>query len=290
MSFKERLEAGKFVIVVELQPPKGTDLSEVLENTERLRGRVTAINVPDLQNAIMRLGSLSVCALLKSKGMETIFNLSCSDRNRLTLQSELLNASALGLTNVLVLQGDHPSIGDHFEAQPVFDLDVMGLLGAAKRLQEGYDLMGNDLKGKPQFLVGTQVNAAAKGHVLDLEVMDMEKKIRLGVDFFFTSSIYDVSLFEPFVKRVAHFKVPIIAGITLLKSVGMARYVNKHMEGASIPDSIIDRLMKAPDKREVSIEIAGDLIRQLKPLCQGVQIIPIGWEDLVPALLDHVGL
>ena len=290
MTLKEQLDSGKFAVVVELQPPKGNDLSEVLENTERLRGRVTAINVPDLQNAIMRLGSLSVCALLKAKGIETIFNLSCSDRNRLALQSELLNASALGLTNVLILQGDHPSIGDHFEAQPVFDLDVMGLLGAAKRLREGYDLMGNDLKGKPRFSVGTQVNAAAKGHVLDLEVMDMEKKIRLGVDFFFTSSIYDVSLFEPFIKKVAHFKVPIIAGISLLKSVGMARYVNKHVEGASIPDSIIDRLMKASDKRQVSIEIAGDLIRQLRPLCQGVQILPIGWEDLVPALLDHVGL
>jgi 5,10-methylenetetrahydrofolate reductase len=290
MSFKERLEAGKFVVVVEFQPPKGNDLSEVFENAERLRGLVTAINVPDLQNAIMRLGSLSVCALLKTKGMEVIFNLSCSDRNRLALQSELLNASALGLTNVLVLQGDHPSIGDHFEAQPVSDLDMIGLLGAAKRLQEGYDMMGNDLKGKPQFFVGTQVNAAAKGHALDLEIMDMEKKIRMGADFFFTNSIYDVSLFEPFVKKVAHFKVPIIAGITLLKSVGMARYVNKHVEGASVPDSIIDQLMKASDKQKASIEIAGNLIKALKPLCQGVQIIPIGWEKQIPALLDYVGL
>jgi 5,10-methylenetetrahydrofolate reductase len=222
--------------------------------------------------------------------MDVIFNLSCSDRNRLALQSELLNASALGLKNVLILQGDHPSIGDHFEAQPVFDLDVVTLLGAAKRLQEGYDMVGNDLKGKPQFFVGTQVNAAAKGHVLDLEVMDMEKKIRMGADFFFTNSIYDVSLFEPFAKKVAHFKVPIIAGITLLKSVGMARYINKHVEGSSIPDSIIDQLMKASDKQEASMKIAADLIRQLKPLCHGVQIIPIGWEKLVPALLDYVGL
>jgi len=290
MTLKEQLDSGKFAVVVELQPPKGNDLSEVFENAERLKGRVTAINVPDLQNAIMRLGSLSVCGLLKAKGMEVIFNLSCSDRNRLALQSELLNASALGLKNILILQGDHPSIGDHFEAQPVFDLDVMGLLGAAKRLQEGYDLTGNDLKGKPRFFVGTQINATTKGHVLDLEVMDMEKKIRLGVDFFFTNSIYDVTLFETFAKKVAHFKVPIIVGITLLKSVGMARYVNKHVEGASIPDSIIDRLMKASDKRQASIEIAGDLIRQLRPLCQGVQIIPIGWENLVPGLIDHVGL
>jgi methylenetetrahydrofolate reductase (NADPH) len=290
MSFKEQLESGKFVVVAELQPPKGNDLSELYEYAELLKGRVDAINVPDLQNAIMRLGSLSVCALLKARGMEAIYNLSCSGRNRLALQSELLNASALGLKNVLLLLGDPPSIGDHFEAQAVFDLDVMGLLSAAKRLQEGYDLMGNDLQGKPQFCVGTQVNAAAKGHVLDLEVMDMEKKIRLGVDFFFTHSIYDVSLFEPFIKKVAHFKVPIIAGITLLKSVGMARYVNKHVEGASIPDSIIDQLMKASDKQKASIEIARDLIKALKPLCQGIQIIPIGWEKQIPALLDHVGL
>jgi 5,10-methylenetetrahydrofolate reductase len=290
MSFKEQLESGKFVVVAELQPPKGRDLSELIEYADLLKGRVDAINVPDLQNAIMRLGSLSVCTLLKAKGMEVIFNLSCSDRNRLALQSELLNASALSLKNIFLLQGDHPSIGDHFEAQAVFDLDVMGLLGAAKRLQEGYDLMGNDLRGKPQFCVGAQINAAAQGHVLDLEVMDMEKKIRLGVDFFFTNSIYDLRLFEPFTKKVAHFKVPIIAGVTLLKSVGMARYVNKHVEGVSIPDSIIDQLMKAPDKQKTSIEIAGGLIKELKGLCQGVQIIPIGWEKQIPALLDYAGL
>jgi methylenetetrahydrofolate reductase (NADPH) len=290
MSFKELLESGKFVVVAELQPPKGNNLSELYEYAELLKGRVDAINVPDLQNAVMRLGSLSVCTLLKARGMEVIYNLSCSDRNRLALQSELLNASALGLKNILVLQGDPPSIGDHFEARAVFDLDVMGLLGATKRLQEGYDLVGNDLQGKPQFCVGALINAAAKGHVLDLEVMDMEKKIRLGAEFFFTHSIYDVSLFEPFIKKVAHFKIPIIAGITLLKSVGMARYVNKHVEGAFIPDSIIDQLMKASDKQKASIEIAGGLIKALKPLCQGVQVIPIGWEKQIPALLDHVGL
>jgi len=290
MSFKEQLESGKFVVVAELQPPKGNNLSELFEYAELLKGRVDAINVPDLQNAIMRLGSLSVCALLKARGLETVYNLSCSDRNRLALQSDLLNASALGLKNILVLQGDPPSIGDHFEARAVFDLDVMGLLGATKRLQEGYDLVGNDLQGKPHFCVGASINATARGHVLDLEVMEMEKKIRLGAEFFFTHSIYDVSLFEPFIKKAAQFKVPILAGITLLKSVGMARYVNKHVEGAFIPDSVIDQLMKASDKQKASIEIAGGLIKALKPLCQGVQIIPIGWEKQIPALLEYVGL
>lgn len=290
MEFKQCLDSRKFSVIVEFQPPKGNDLSELYENAELLRGRVDAVNVPDLQNAIMRLGSLSVCSLLKTKGMEVIYNLSCSARNRLALQSELLNASALGVMNVLLLHGEHPSIGDHFEAQPVFDLDIMGLLGAAKRLQEGYDLMGNDLQGKPRFCVGTLVNASSKGHVLDLELMDMEKKIRLGVDFFVTNSIYEVGVFETFAKKVAHFKVPVIAGITLLKSVGMARYVNKHVEGAFIPDAIIDQLMKGADKQKTSIEIAGHLIHELKPLCQGIQIIPIGWENQIPALLDQAGL
>ncbi len=289
MSFKDRLESGKFVVIAELQPPKGSDVSGTLQIAELLKGRVAAFNVPDLQNAVMRLGSLSACALLKAKGAEVIFNLSCSHRNRLVLQSELLNASALGLKNILLLQGDHPSFGDHFEAQPVSDLDVAGLLGTAKRLQEGYDLMGNELLGKPQFCMGTMINAAAKGPDLDLEIKDLDKKVQFGIDFFLTNSIYDAGLFETFVKKVAHFKVPIITSVTLLKSAGMARYVDKHVKGASIPDAIIDKLMKASDKKEASVEIAGDLMKQLKPLSQGIQIVSIGWENLVPHLLDYVG-
>jgi 5,10-methylenetetrahydrofolate reductase len=290
MSLKERLGSGKFVVVAELQPPKGNRLTDLLEQADRLRGRVDVIHIPDLQNAIMRLGSLSVCTLLKARGTETIFTLSCGDRNRLALQSDLLNASALGLENILILQGDSPSTGDHYEAKPVFDLDVLGLLGAAKRLQEGYDLAGNELQGKPQFCVGSQIRLRATGQDMDLEVIEMEKKIGIGVDFFVTSSVYDAGLFETFMKKAAPLKVPIVAAVTLLKSVGMARYVNKHVEGASIPETAIDKLMKAPDKQEASIEIAKEMIRRLKPLCRGIQIIPIGWEQLIPAVLERAGL
>jgi methylenetetrahydrofolate reductase (NADPH) len=290
MSFKDQLHSGKFVITAELHPPKGTDLSELYEHAERWRHRLDAIMIPDLQNGIMRLGSLSTCALLKRKGIEVIYDLSCANRNRIALQSELLNAAVLGLENLLLLQGDPPSIGDHFDAKPVFDLDVMGLLGAAKRLQEGYDLVGNELRGKPAFFIGTHVNAAAQGSHLDLELMNMEKKIREGAQFFLTGSVYDPGLLEHFMKKVAHFKVPVLVGITLLKSVGMARYISKHVEGTSIPDAIIDRLLKAPDKQTVSIDIARDLIRDVKPLCQGIQIIPLGWEPLVSVLLDQIGL
>ncbi len=290
MSLRERLSSGKFVVVAELQPPKGNHLTDLFGQADRLRGRVDAIQVPDLQNAIMRLGSLSVCTLLKARETETIFTLSCSDRNRLALQSDLLGASALGLDNLLVLQGDAPSTGDHYEAKPVFDLDVFGLLGAVKRLQEGYDLAGNELQGKPKFFVGSQIRIKATSQEMDLEVAEMEKKAGVGVDFFVTSPVYDAGLFETFIKKAASLKVPIIAAVTLLKSVGMARYVNKHVEGASIPEADIDKLMKAPDKREASVQIASETIRRLKPACRGVQIIPIGWEQLIPAVLERAGL
>ena len=290
MALKERLASGEFTFVAELQPPKGNHLSEIFEHAKSLGGHVHAVNVPDLQNAIMRLGSLSVCALLKAQGMETIFNLSCSDRNRLALQSELLNASALGLENVLILPGDAPTLGDHYDAKPVFDLDVPGLLGAAKRLQEGYDLMGNELKGKPRFYVGSQIQIRAKGQDFDLEATEMERKMALGVNFFLTSSVYDTHLFEAFMKKAASLNVPVIAGVTLLKSAGMARYIDKHVEGASIPGAIIEKLMKASDKQKASVEIARETIRQLKPLCQGIQIIPIGWEPLIPAVLEQAAL
>ncbi len=290
MSLKERLASGKFVIAAELQPPKGNLLTELFNQADRLRNCVDVIHIPDLQNAIMRLGSLSVCTLLKARGTETIFSLSCSDRNRLALQSDLLNASALGLDNVLILQGDSPSVGDHYETKAVFDLDVLGLLGAVKRLQEGYDLAGNELEGKPQFCVAAQIRLRATSQDMDLEVIEMEKKIGSGVDFFITSSVYDAGLFETFIKKVVPLKVPVIAAVTLLKSVGMARYINKHVEGALIPETVIDRLLKAPDKREASIEIAREMIHRLKPLCQGIQIIPIGWEQLIPAVLERSGL
>jgi 5,10-methylenetetrahydrofolate reductase len=290
MSIKERLTSGKFVVGAELQPPKGVHLAELFEQADRLKADVDVIMVPDLQNAIMRLGSLSVCTLLKARGAETVFTLSCSDRNRLALQSDLLIASALGLDNVLILQGDSPSIGDHYEAKPVFDLDVLGLLGAVKRLQEGHDLAGNELQGKPQFCVGSQIRLRATSQDMDLEVIEMEKKIAIGVDFFVTSSVYDAGLFETFIKKTAPLRVPIIASVTLLKSVGMARYVNKHVEGALIPETAIDKLMKAPDKREACVEIAKEMIHRVKPLCQGIQIIPIGWEQLIPAVLERAGL
>lgn len=288
MSLKEKLSAGKFLIIVELQPPKGRDISQLMKHAEHLRSRVDAFSVPDLPNAIMRVSSLSVCTLLKREGIDPIFNLSCLHRNRLALQSDLLGASALGIENILIVRGEEPSLGDHYEAKSVLDLDLLGLLQATKQLREGQDLAGNALTGKPAFTLGTQVRLQSLDQEIDLD--DVQKKVGFNVDFFLSNFIFDATLFHRVAEGMRPFNVPLIAGITLLKSAGMARYLSKHVEGTFIPEAMIDRLMKASDKQKMSVELAGNLIQSIRPFCQGIYLSSLGWESQIPAVLDCAGL
>jgi len=290
MSLREQLESGKFIVVSEIQPPKGIDTRELLENADFLKGRVDFVVVPDLQNAVMRLGSLATCYLLQQRGIRPILQIACRDRNRLALQSDLLNAAALGIENILVIEGEDPSLGDHPEAKPVFDLTSIELISVIGGLQKGHDMAGNDLDGFPKFFIGAEVNPGLESGALQLEIADMEKKIRNGTNFFLTAAIFDIELLEKFIKKVEHLKIPILAGITILKSAGMARYMNRVMRGVFVPEETITKLLKAPDKLKASNEIASNLIREAKDLCQGIYMIPIGWEKRVPAILDAAGL
>jgi 5,10-methylenetetrahydrofolate reductase len=288
MGFQEGLAAGKFVITSEIGPPKGTHIQEMMADAELLRGRVDAINVTDLQSSVMRLGSLAVCRLLQEKGLEPIFQVTCRDRNRLALQADLLSASVLGIKNVLALTGDYASLGDHPQAKPVFDLDSVSLLGVIKKLETGTDMVGNALQGAPKFFSGAVVNPG--GNPVEAQVIKMEKKIQAGAAFFQTQAVYDVGAFEKFMKRVVQFRVPVLAGIILLKSAGMARFMNKNVAGVFVPEPLIQKMAKAEDRVKTSIEIGAELIRNLKGMCQGVHIMPIGWENKVPALLDAAKL
>jgi len=290
MSLREQLESGKFVVVSEVQPPKGTDTRELRENADFLKGRVDFVVVPDLQNAVMRLGSLATCHILKQKGMKPIFQIACRDRNRLALQSDLLNAAAFGIENVLVVKGEDPRLGDHPEAKPVFDLTPIELISAIQDLQKGHDMAGNDLDGFPKFFVGAEVNPGLEPGALELEITDMEKQIRNEANFFVTPAIFNIDLLEKFMKKVGPLKVPIFAGVTILKSAGMARYMNRVMRGVFVPEETITKLLKAPDRLKASTEIASNLIKEMKNLCRGVYIIPIGWERRVSAILDAAGL
>ena len=291
MSLKSLLETGKFVVTAEVGPLKGTDTSEIEEVAELLRGRVDAANVTDQQSSVLRLGSLATCHLLKKKGLDPVFQVTCRDRNRLALQSDLLSASALGIENVLAITGDLPSLGDHPQAKPVFDLDSVQLLWVIKRLNEGYDMVGNELQGKPNFCSGAVVNPGADTEAaFELQLIKMEKKIAVGAEFFQTQAIYDLNVFAKFMKRVEGFNVPILAGIIPLKSAGMARYMNKNVAGVSVPEELINQMATTEDKAQTGIEIAANLIKELKGMCRGVHIMAIGWEKKVPAIVDAAGL
>ncbi len=288
MTFCEKIKQGKFVVTSEIGPPKGTDLKESLDDAELIRSRVDAINVTDLQSSVLRVGSLAVSSLLKNRGIEPIFQVTCRDRNRLALQSDLLSASVLGIENVLLLTGDYPTLGDHPEAKPVFDLDSVQLIQVARMLESGKDMKGNALKGSPRFCIGAVVNPGADP--LEPEIIKMENKIAAGAQFFQTQAVYDIELFKRFLDSIKHTKVPVLAGIVLLKSAGMAKYMNKNVAGVFVPDNLIKEMEETKDKAAKSIEIAARLIRELKPLCRGIHIMPIGWDKKVPAVLDAAGI
>lgn len=288
MNLVEVFQSDKFALTSEIGPPKGVDIEEMLSDAELLRGRVDGINVTDQQSSVMRLGSLAVCHLLKEKGLEPVFQMTCRDRNRLALQSDLLNAYVLEIENVLCLTGDHVSLGDHPEAKPVFDLDSVTLLQAAKKLEGGSDLSGKELKGTPKFCLGAVVTPAADP--LEPQIIKMEKKVKAGAQFFQTQAVYEPKKFEEFMKQVKYLNVPVMVGIVLLKSAGMARFMNKNVAGVYVPDNLIEEMEGADNKVKKSIEIAARLIKEMKPLCRGVHIMPIGWEKRVPAVLDAAGL
>ncbi|MFQ5987943.1 MAG: methylenetetrahydrofolate reductase [Dehalococcoidia bacterium] len=287
-NLSEALKSGKFVVTAEIGPPKGVDIEEMLEDAELFRGRVDAINVTDQQSSVMRLGSLSTCHLLKERGLEPVFQMTCRDRNRIALESDFLGAHVLGIENVLCLTGDYVSLGDHPEAKPVFDLDSVSLLETATLLQQGRDLAGKELKGSPVFFLGAIVTPGADP--LEPQIIKMEKKVRAGAQFFQTQAVYEPEEFERFVKEIKHLNVPVLVGIVLLKSAGMARFMNKNVAGVHVPDSLIEEIDRAENKREKSVEIAARLIKEMKDLCQGVHIMAIGWEKMVPRVLDAAGL
>ena len=289
MRFQELLDTTQFLMVAELESPKGVDTSDLLRQADSLRGRANVVLVPEMSGAIMRMGSMGASSLLKQKGIETIVSMNCRDRNRLAFQADMLSAFALGLENVFVSEGDEITSGDHIEARSVNDLDVAGLLEATRKLQKGIDLAGNDLMGIPRFCVGSEVNAGLEGGALEVEVMGMEKKIKAGAQYFFTPTIYDLKAFESFMKKVAPFKVPVFTRVTILNSVGMARFMCRHVDGVIIPEEILNRLGKAPDKTKEGIAIAADTIKKLRDICRGVLLVAIGGQERLAAVLDRVG-
>jgi len=289
--FEEALAGGGFVVTTEVGPPKGVKIEKVLEEAEAIKDRITAFNVTDQQSSVMRFGSLATCRLLYERGLEPILQMTCRDRNRLALQSDLLSAYGLGIRNVLCLTGDHQQLGDHPQAKPVFDLDSVQLLQVATTLQQGKDMAGNDLEGSPRFCLGAVVTPETEP--LEPQILKMEKKIRAGARFFQTQAVYDTENFKNFMRQVSQFNIPVMAGVLILKSVGMARFLNANVAGVNVPEKLIEELKKDKDKTktgQTGVEIAARTIKQIKDYCQGIHIMALGWENKIPAILDGAGI
>ncbi|MBU2614672.1 MAG: methylenetetrahydrofolate reductase [Elusimicrobia bacterium] len=292
MKLKELFDKGKFVITSEVGPPKGWQIDKTIHEAESLRGIVDAINVTDNQSSVMRFGSLACCHLIKDKGLEPVFQVTCRDRNRIALQSDILSAAAFGIENMLLLTGDHTTLGDHKDAKPVFDLDSVSLTYAVKKLEGGIDLAGNKLEGEPpKFCIGAVVSPCADP--IEPQLIKMEHKIKAGVQFFQTQAVYEVDKFAKFMEKAKSWGIPVMAGIVILQTAGMAKFMNENVAGIHVPDNLIEELKKDKEKTksgQTGIEIAAKLIKDLKPLCQGIHLMPLGWDDKVPKILELSGI
>ena len=288
MNLRSKFEAGEFAILAEMEPPKGVDVSTMVTNAMRVKGEVDAFVVPEMSNAVMRMSSLGGAMILQSRGMETVIQLNCRDRNRIALQADLLSAFSCGISNVMAVTGEDPSFGDHHQARSVYDIDLLELLRAITDLQRGKDMAGIDLSGSPNFLVGSTIDAGAQGKSTELILEEMNKKIDAGAQFFISPPLFDLSSIQPFLKR-ADEKAKIIPTVLLLKSLGMARYMARNVDNVFIPDSLISRIQKSPDKVRECTVIASEMVSTLKKEgLGGVLISTIGWENKIPEILERI--
>ena len=290
MSFQRRLASGEFVVLAEMNTPKGVNVSELVANARKIKGRVDAIIIPDMDNGVMRMSALAGGALIHQQGMEAMIHLYCRDRNRMALQGDILAAHLLGIRNLVVVSGEEMANGDHRDATVVNDLDELELIGAIRSLQNGVDMAGFALDGNPEFITGCTLNAFADQQTLDAELADLEKKVAAGAGFVVTPPVFDVERFAASLEKIAALNVPVIASVFLLKSVGIARYMSLNEPGAHISEEMIKRIRKAPDREMECLRIAGETIAQLKKRVQGVKIETQGWEHKLPAILGFAGL
>jgi methylenetetrahydrofolate reductase (NADPH) len=286
--FEEKLYSDEFLVTTEVGPPKGVDVSEMIRHIDVLKDKVDAINVTDHQSSVMRFPSLGGCLLVKELGGEPILQMTCRDRNRLALQADLLLAYSRSIVNVLCLTGDSIDVGDHRDAKPVFDSDSVQLLKMIRTMESGKDVGGNDLKGVPKFCLGASVHPEAD--LIEPQLIKFEKKVAAGAQFFQTQGIFDVASFRRFMQYASQFDIKILAGIIVLASARMAKYMNDNVPGIIVPQTIIDELasVEKGKGRQKGIEIAARLIKTIKEenLSHGIHIMAVGNESVVPDILE----
>ena len=292
MRITELFDNGEFVVTAEVGPPKGIHIEHLVDEAKSYLSGITAVNVTDNQSSVMRMGSLPTCVALKNAGLTPIFQVTCRDRNRIGLQSDLLGAAMLGIDNILCLTGDHTTLGDHPGAKPVFDLDSVSLLHTVSQLEKGVDLGGNPLVGEPpKFAKGAVVSPCSDS--VDAQLAKMERKVMAGADYFQTQAVFEPEKFIRFMEQAKQFGKPVQLGVIIPKSAGMAKFMNNNVAGIHVPQEMIDALAADKERAKAGItgvEIAAKIIRECRPYCQGVHIMALGWESKVPDLLKLAGI
>jgi 5,10-methylenetetrahydrofolate reductase len=290
MSFQKRLASGEFVIIAEMDTPKGVDISELITNARRIKGRVDAVVIPDMGDGMMRMSALGGGVLMNQQGVEAIIHVCCRDRNRIAIQAELLSAHVLGIQNLIVVRGEDMSYGDHFNAKTVNDIDELELLGGIRAMQEGVDMAGIELKGTPSFTVGCTIEPYVNDEALDIQLKSAEENVKAGAQFIIAPPVFDLEVFSKLLEKTKGLGVPIIPTVFLLKSVGIARYMATTLPAYHISEGLITRIRQAKNREMECIRIAGETVQNLKSLAQGVQIVTLGWEHELPNILDQAGI
>lgn len=288
MQICEIIRRGKFAVTCEIDSPKGTSLEEFFDKVDIVKEYVDAINIGDNRRAVMRAAPLAICHLLREKGIETIMEVAAQYRNRLALQADLLGAAILDIENLLITRGLAPSIGDHAEAESVRDIDLQTLLKAAVNLIKGTDLAGHALNEAPHFCLGVDVTLATEAGEVHLD--ELKEILSSGADYIQTQPIYEPAILERFLESIRGFNLPLIVGHMMLKSASMARFINSNLPGVRVPETLIRELEGLPRDQIVkkSLQISGTLLRKIKPLCQGVNFIPAGWEKYLPGIMGEI--
>jgi methylenetetrahydrofolate reductase (NADPH) len=289
------LERGQFAVTAELGPPKGTRRHVVEKRANEVKGYCDAVNVTDNQTAIVRMSSLAACAMVKQLGMDPVLQITCRDRNRLAIQADVLGAVALGIRNILCLSGDHQKFGNHPTAKNVFDIDSMQLIQTLKKMREEGQFISDDkFFGDAPLFIGAASNPYADP--FEFRVVRLAKKVKAGADFIQTQGIFDISKFRKFMTLVCDQgldeQVHILAGLIPMKSAGMARYMRDHVAGVEVPDELVTRMKEAQDAKEEGLKICLETIEQLReiPGVHGIHIMAVGWEEMVPVIVEQAGL
>ncbi|MBW1699031.1 MAG: methylenetetrahydrofolate reductase [Deltaproteobacteria bacterium] len=290
MDLKEALSRKKFVVTSEVQAPIDEEPEELVKNLSLVRGRVDGVTVSEIEIDGVVGDTIKTCEILQKNRFKAIYQTTTREKNRIQLQKDLISAHRAGVENLLVFTEDYRITGDSLQEMMFFHVDAGKIKSVLDHLRQGRTVEGEELPFRADFVLGSGVESAWGKNVPDLEMKEMEEMTKIGTGYFLTTPVFDLDRFEKFMNQVQTFGVPVIAEVMILRTAGMARFLNRHLKSGMVPERLIQKLAKSPDKQKASIEIFADIVSGLKHLCQGIHIITIGGENRLRHYLDAAKL